>query len=69
MSEEKRLPENENTPSCLGAVGGSCFFKHKWSKWEQFEREMVSVNSGFFVKIFQKKYCLRCNKIKIEDVR
>jgi len=29
MSEEKRLSENENTPSCLGAVSGSTFQKQE----------------------------------------
>ena len=43
MSEEKRLPENENTPSCLGDTGRSFTSKELYGLWQfvDAQRKMI----------------------------
>lgn len=52
-----------------------CFFSHKWSKWEQYQAEMVRTYSyrldinGDPVQIFltqtrEKRTCARCGKVE-----
>ena len=35
----------------------SCFFRHRWGRWEEFV-------FGNELNAIQRKYCLRCNKMK-----
>jgi len=64
--ETKEQKSNIDQP----VVSGSCFWGHKWTKWQQYEREMVKISTGAeFVQQFQKKYCVRCNEMVVEMVR
>ena len=51
----------------------SCFFGHKWSKWEQFsENHNLITKDGklspkYIVKK-QKRHCLICNRVEIERI-
>jgi len=50
----------------------NCFFKHTWSKWEQYEEIMFLIKYGPDTKCIQpkqKRRCLNCNKIQIEDTQ
>ena len=39
---------------------GSCFFGHKWTKWETF-------SGNIFHELKQKRYCIKCNKLETRD--
>jgi molybdenum cofactor biosynthesis enzyme MoaA len=48
----------------------SCFWGHNWTKWEQFEREMIDTETNIgFVRVFQKRFCKKCNKMAVNKVR
>jgi hypothetical protein len=59
MKEKKEYP-------CKSFFGTS----HEWSKWEQYDQDVVQSKSGFeSVFRMQKRHCLKCNYEEIETVR
>lgn len=44
---------------------GSCFFGHKWTKWETFSAEFEIFNGKTDKEFRQKRYCVKCNKLQI----
>jgi len=44
---------------------GSCFWRHKWTKWEQYTQPIMT-KFGEGIKNRQKRYCLKCNKMEDE---
>jgi hypothetical protein len=49
----------------------SCFWGHKWTKWEQQNVEVRHISGGQSYKGFntiQTRRCLRCNKMQTEDI-
>jgi len=52
----------------------SCFFRHKWGKWQESEFRTVHITTpldprGFKRKaLIQKRTCKGCGKIKYKDV-
>ena len=54
------------------AAEGSCFWRHAWSKWEQYQlagkrlMDNGSLEACTFYK--QRRVCLRCNKMEVEHV-
>ena len=48
----------------------SCFWGHKWGKWEQYTAIMIARKDlqTTYNLLRQRRYCLRCNKIQIEDI-
>jgi len=47
----------------------NCFWRHKWSKWEQEPRVVITKKGndtlmGFFM--IQKRHCKVCNKLEVE---
>lgn len=51
----------------------SCFWGHKWGKWEQYTEQHTWINKDmkaspmYYVKK-QKRACLVCNKMEVEKV-
>jgi hypothetical protein len=51
----------------------SCFFGHKWSKWEQYKETHVWLmktgekSEPYLIKK-QKRTCLKCNKVEVERI-
>jgi hypothetical protein len=51
-------------------VSGSCFLRHRWSKWKQFDMQMINFrHNKEFMEIHQRRECLRCGKVEIECIR
>lgn len=47
---------------------GTCFFKHKWTKWAQFE-QAVKKRDGFqFIEYRESRHCLKCGKTQMRNV-
>ena len=61
MKEIIGFEENKKLPT------GSCFFGHKWSKWETFNVKFKSFSGNTFDELKQKRYCIKCNKLEIRD--
>ena len=55
FEEKKKLPT------------GSCFFGHKWTKWETFNAEFRTFAGNKYTDLRQKRYCIKCNKLQIID--
>jgi hypothetical protein len=48
---------------------GSCFWGHKWSKWEQYKQQMIRGDGSLrYYDNRQKRVCLRCNKMQDEII-
>lgn len=54
------------------AATGSCFWRHAWSKWEQYEvkGKRLMDNGELHECVFhkQRRICLHCNKMEVEHV-
>ena len=61
MKEIVKFEENKKLPT------GSCFFGHKWSKWETFNVKFKSFSGNTFDELKQKRYCIKCNKLQTRD--
>ena len=51
----------------------SCFWRHKWGKWEQYEQKMtwVLMKTGWIypvVEIWQRRKCIECGYEEREKV-
>ena len=57
MKEIIGFEENKKLPT------GSCFFGHKWSKWETYNAEFKTL----YGQLKQKRYCIKCNKLQTRD--
>lgn len=48
-----------------------CLF-HKWSKWQEYHTQMKYWDrcgkEHFGFERFQKRICLKCNKVKVERI-
>ena len=60
MKEIIGFEENKKLPT------GSCFFGHKWSKWETYEADKLYF-SVVHKELRQKRYCIKCNKLQTRD--
>ena len=50
-------------------VKGTCFFGHKWTKWEYYERETYNVKYSIqYSQPRQKRECKRCGRLENESV-
>jgi len=75
MKKEQNLQElNEQsfTPisgSC-SIISGNCFWRHKWTKWEQYNVNMMLIADTKIqrTQLRQKRICLRCGKMELEDL-
>ena len=45
---------------------GSCFFGHKWTKWETFNAEFRTYAGNKYTDLRQKRCCIKCNKLQIK---
>ena len=52
-----------------------CIFFHKWTKWEQYDEEMMLISRRQpnrepikYLATMQKRRCLRCNYIQKRQV-
>ncbi len=57
--------------SCQTVVNGSCFWRHKWTKWKQENIDMILVKQGQqypYVGTIQTRYCVRCGKMQKEEL-
>ena len=52
------------------AVSGSCFWGHKWTKWEQYNASMLLIADmkTEYKQLRQRRTCLRCGKMELEDL-
>jgi len=53
---------------------GSCFWGHKWTKWEILDAKKTSVRKAerFTFKVdvqVQKRSCVKCNKVEIKEIK
>ena len=46
---------------------GSCFFGHKWTKWEEYNAEFITLYGNTYKVLKQKRYCIKCNKLQTRD--
>ena len=60
MKEIIGFEENKKLPT------GSCFFGHKWSKWETYKADKLYF-SVEYKELRQKRYCIKCNKLQTRD--
>lgn len=52
-------------------AAGSCFWQHKWTKWESYRQERFYAllpNAPRYFQLMQKRICVRCNKRQIREV-
>ena len=61
MKEIIEFEEKKKLPIC------SCFFGHKWTKWETFSVEFKTFNGNKDIELRQKRYCIKCNKLQTRD--
>ena len=61
MKEIIGFEENKKLPT------GSCFFGHKWSKWETYNANYKTFTGVKYYEIRQKRYCIKCNKLETRD--
>ena len=61
MKEIIGFEENKKLPT------GSCFFGHKWSKWETFNAKFKTLYGHTYKGLRQKRYCIKCNKLETRD--
>lgn len=47
---------------------GTCFFKHKWTKWVQFEQRMMKRDGFQFIEYRESRHCLRCGKTEMRNI-
>ena len=59
MEEIIEFEEKKKLPIC------SCFFGHKWTKWETFSVEFKTFNGNKDIELRQKRYCIKCNKLQL----
>jgi len=49
---------------------GSCFWKHKWSKWKLYEAEMINIRyNNRYMELRQRRVCENCGKTQDEWIR
>lgn len=62
--------KDETKPLNKPFVSGSCFWGHRWAKWEQYNAYMISLKDlkTQYQQLRQKRYCVRCNKMEVEDI-
>ena len=62
---------DEKVAEFKATVAGDCFWRHKWSKWEQYKQDRIYPlvpDAKKFSVLMQKRVCLCCNKMEIEKV-
>jgi len=48
---------------------GNCFWGHKWTKWEQYNAQMLAYDlKTTYDQLKQKRYCVRCNKMETQII-
>lgn len=67
MKEDNKKKENEQCT--IHVVSGSCFWGHKWTKWEQYTQQMIARSNGqHHINYRQRRTCIRCRKMQDEMV-
>ena len=61
MKEIVEFEEKKKLPT------GSCFFGHKWTKWEEYNAEFKTLYGNTYKELRQKRYCIKCNKLETRD--
>ena len=61
MNEIVEFEEKKKLPT------GSCFFGHKWSKWETYNANYKTFTGLKYDEIRQRRYCIKCNKLQTRD--
>jgi hypothetical protein len=60
MKAEKTQQKQLDMPIAIG----SCFWGHKWTKWEQYMQPMINVAYNQRYREYrQRKTCVKCGKI------
>lgn len=69
MSKEDDCEKDETKALSQDGVSGSCFWRHKWAKWEQYTQPMISRRDGqHYIDYRQRRICIRCGKMQDELV-
>ena len=70
MKKEQNLQEPQKQALNIPAVSGSCFWGHKWTKWEQYNASMLLIADmkTEYKQLRQRRTCLRCGKMELEDL-
>ena len=65
MKKEMKKEQNLQEP-----LSGSCFWGHKWTKWEQYIATMVLKTDmkTEYERLRQRRTCLRCGKMELESL-
>ena len=61
---------NETQGQCtIHSVSGNCFWRHKWTKWQQYRQPLIDRRTGKSTyENRQRRLCLRCGKMQDEWV-
>lgn len=69
MKKEQNLQETQKQALNIPVVSGSCFWGHKWTKWEQYAQPMIDRSNGqHYIDYRQRRTCIRCGKMQDELV-
>ena len=65
MNDETGLP-----PGIILEATGSCFWKHKWSRWTECQTVIgyKSDPSKEYLQASQRRYCIKCGKVQVEKI-
>lgn len=68
--EQETSNEMKTANNDKAGVSGSCFWGHRWTKWEQYNANILLLSDmkTEYKELRQKRYCLRCNKMEVEHV-
>ena len=65
---EDNKNESEHFRTTVEITTGSCFWKHRWSKWMQYEQQMFTATGFNYVEHMQRRVCLKCGKVREEII-
>lgn len=70
MKKEQNLNNAETQALNIPVVSGSCFWGHKWTKWEQYNASMLLIADmkTEYKQLRQRRTCLRCGKMELENL-
>ena len=70
MKKKQNSQEPQQQSLNIPVVSGSCFWGHNWTKWEKYNAKMLLIKDmkTTYQQLRQRRYCLRCNKMQVEDI-
>lgn len=69
MEKEESKLNAQQQQLDMPVVSGSCFWKHKWMRWEQYTQPMIARSNGQrCIEYRQRRICIRCGKMQDELV-